>query len=1103
MSIGVIIHHHTHYRYDRFITLSPHVLRLRPAPHCRTPLEAFSIKVQPENHFMNWLQDPFGNYNARLVFPEKCRELIVDVEIKVSMITINPFDFFLEEEARTFPFSYAAELREELAPYLVIDEKSPLLERWLKEIKLEKDINTIDFLVAINRRLWQEIGYTIRLEPGVQTTEETLRKKTGSCRDSAWTLVQAMRRLGLAARFVSGYLIQLTADEKSLDGPSGPSQDFTDLHAWCEVYVPGAGWLGLDPTSGLFAGEGHIPLACTPHYASAAPVSGLTDPCRTELKFKNTVTRIRETPRTTKPYTEEQWQAIDCLGHQVDDELTAGEVHLSMGGEPTFVSIDDMDAPEWTVAADGLHKRTLALDLLQRLRNRFAPGGLLHLGQGKWYPGEELPRWRYGCFFRTDGIPLWNRPYLFNGPEKSLDATAAQRFLSELGRALGGIDRFIRPAYEDPFYHLWKEATLPADCDPMTANLKDPLERRRLARLLHQGLGQPVGYLLPLDHDVDTDEWISGPWVVRQKEIFLLPGDSPMGLRLPLDSLNQHGLSPVDAERCPLSPEVPLPHRPPVGRHRQGFVRTALTMEPRDGKLFLFLPPLVRLESFIALIQAIETAASTTGIDPILEGYAPPEDVRLQRFFITPDPGVIEVNIHPSLTWDTLKDKTIALYEEAKLSRLGTEKFLVDGRHTGTGGGNHMTIGGPNPSLSPLLRRPDLLASLITWWQHHPGLSYLFSGLFIGPTSQAPRVDEARLDSLHELEIALSQIPEGMVSRPWLADRLLRHLLVDLTGNTHRAEFCIDKLYSPEGYAGRLGLLELRAFEMPPHAYMSLVQALMLRIFVAWFWRQPYRHPLIRWGSALHDQFMLPFFVESDLRHVVEEMNQAGYPFDPSWLDPFLSFRFPTLGSVQYGTVTLELRQALEPWHVLGEETTRQGTARFVDSSVERLQVKVSGIVPERHGVSCNGYRLPLRSTGINGEYVAGVRFKAWQPPSGLHPLMPVHSPLVFDVIDLWNQRAIGGCSYHVAHPGGRHYDTFPINGLEAESRRFSRFWEHGHTLGTWQTTPPPPASGRFVPEGSGQLLLRDDPLTTTRELSTTLDLRRIFPMGKTGSIKQ
>ena len=374
MSIQIAIHHKTEYRFDRAVSLSPHVVRLRPAPHSRTPILSYSLRIEPATHFLNWQQDPFGNYLARLVFPEKATHLSVEVEVIAEMITINPFDFFLEEYADYFPFTYDAQSTKELGPYLEIKEDGPLLKAWLAEVDLAKT-RTVDFLVALNQRLQRDIGYVIRMEPGIQTCEETLGLAKGSCRDSAWVLVQILRHLGLAARFVSGYLVQLTADQKSLDGPSGPEVDFTDLHAWAEVYVPGAGWLGLDPTSGLFAGEGHIPLACTPDPVSAAPITGATEPCEVDFYFHNQVTRIHEDPRVTKPYTEEQWQAIEALGHQVDLDLLNHDVRLTMGGEPTFVSIDDMDGAEWNIAALGPTKKLLAEDLLKRLTGRFAPGG--------------------------------------------------------------------------------------------------------------------------------------------------------------------------------------------------------------------------------------------------------------------------------------------------------------------------------------------------------------------------------------------------------------------------------------------------------------------------------------------------------------------------------------------------------------------------------------------------------------------------------------------------------------------------------------------------------------------------------------------------------
>ncbi len=1060
MSIRVAINHHTEYRYDRAVKLSPHVFRLRPAPHSRTPITSYSLKLSPDKHFLNWQQDPFGNFLARVVFPDKTRALHIDVDLVAEMTAINPFDFFIEEYAEHYPFTYPEQLAKELAPYFEIRERGPLLTKWLEQIDPSKR-STIDFVVELNQRLQHDIGYLIRLEPGIQTCEQTLDKCSGSCRDTGWLLVQILRHLGIAARFVSGYLVQLVADVKALDGPSGPTQDFTDLHAWAEAYIPGAGWVGLDPTSGLFAGEGHIPLAATPDPASAAPVTGGLEECKVEFAYHNQVTRIHEDPRVTRPYTGAQWTAVYALGQQVDQELARDDVRLTLGGEPTFVSIDDMDGAQWNTAALGEHKRRLAGDLFHRLRECFAPGGVPHFGQGKWYPGEPLPRWALTCFWRTDGQPLWQHSqYLAeDGRDYHHGVDEAERFVRRLARQLKLGQSRIIPAFEDYLYYLWREGQVPDNLDPNKADLKDPLERRRLARLLQRGLDAPIGYVLPVVYD---EGWISSSWPLRRERLFLVPGDSPMGLRLPLESLPwvrpeerepEFGVDPF-APRGPLilpvAPSAQSPQDEPdiADRDAGKILHTALCVEPRDGRVHVFMPPLEALEHYIELLAAIEQVATESGLPVTLEGYEPPRDPRLRHFQITPDPGVIEVNIHPATNWEQLVHTTQILYEQARLARLGTEKFMLDGRHTGTGGGNHVTLGAADPVDSPLLRRPQLLRSLVNYWQHHPALSYLFSGAFIGPTSQAPRVDEARDDNLYELEIAFARLPEGDCDRPWLVDRVLRNLLVDVTGNTHRAEFCIDKLYSPDSPVGRRGLLEFRAFEMPPHWQMSLVQMLLLRALVARFWRTPYRHQLIRWGTELHDRFMLPHYVAADLRDVIDDLRGAGYEFALDWFAPFLEFRFPVFGRVNVGEIELELRFALEPWHVLGEEVAAQGTARYVDSSVERLQVKVTGFVPERFMVACNGRRVPLRSTSRPDEFVAGIRYKAWQPASGLHPTIGVHAPLVFDVIDIFNQRAVGGCTYHVGHPGGRNYETFPVNALEAEGRRRARFWDHGHTPG-------------------------------------------------------
>jgi uncharacterized protein (DUF2126 family)/transglutaminase-like putative cysteine protease len=1103
VSIHVALNHVTHYRYDKLVALGPQVVRLRPAPHCRTRILSYSLKVTPGKYFVNWQQDPEANYLARFVFPDKTRELRIEVDLVAEMAVFNPFDFFLEPYAETFPFAYQGAEKRDLAPYLVMFRGEPLFREYVSSIPRERR-RTIDFLVELNLKLSRDIQYLIRMEPGVQTPELTLRKKSGSCRDSAWLLVQLLRHVGLAARFVSGYLIQLTPDMKSLDGPSGPEKDFTDLHAWCEVYLPGAGWIGLDPTSGLLAGEGHVPLACTPEPIAAAPITGAVDESKVEFEHHMKVERVWEAPRVTKPYSEQQWDEIETLGHAIDAQLLAGDVRLTMGGEPTFVSVDDPDGAEWNTTAMGPDKRRLAVDVYNRLKQKYAPQGLSHFGQGKWYPGEQLPRWSLNCFWRRDGEPIWQNPALLDDERRDRGVTAevAGTFLATVAGKLGLSPEHMFAAYEDAFYYLWRERRLPGNVDPFDSRLDDPQERARLAKVFEQGMDAVIGHVLPVTRDPGAERWRTGSWFLRRERCYLIPGDSPVGYRLPLDSQPwvAKGDYPYVYEPDPMASPSALPRaadirrqffgdardahpaatagapregagggavspgtrqvaRPPEGivapTRAPGFLqsgneitRTAMCAEPRNGILYIFMPPAHELEHYLELVAAVEATAEEMATPVVLEGYEPPRDPRLNSFRVTPDPGVIEVNIHPSGSWDELVDRTTHLYEAARQSRLTTEKFMLDGRHTGTGGGNHFVLGGATPVDSPFLRRPDLLRSLLAYWHNHPSLSYLFSGLFIGPTSQAPRIDEARNDSLYELELAFRQLPPpGLHIQPWVVDRLFRNLLIDSSGNTHRAEFCIDKMFSPDGFTGRLGLLEMRAFEMPPHERMSLTQQLLLRSLVSRFWREPYQPPrLARWGSELHDRFMLPYFVERDLQDVIAEQNNAGYPLRAEWFAPHLEFRFPKYGDFTTFGTEVELRQALEPWHVMGEEGAAGGAVRYVDSSVERLQVKVTGLPPDRFVLTCNGRRVPLRSTGAVGEFVAGVRYKAWQPPSALHPLVPSHAPLTFDLVDTWMNRSMGGAQYHVAHPGGRSYDTFPVNAFESESRRLARFVRIGHT---------------------------------------------------------
>jgi len=1235
MTIHAALNHVTHYSYDRLVNLGPQTIRLRPAPHCRSKIISYSLKVEPEGHFINWQQDPFANYQARLVFPNKTKEFKVTIDVVMDMAVYNPFDFFLEPDAEEFPFSYEANLKQELVPYLTPDPVTPLLQACLDKIDRAKRRSVI-FLVDLNTMVHNDIKYTIRMEPGVQTPDETLTLKSGSCRDSAWLMVQLLRNCGLAARFVSGYLIQLKPDVKSLDGPSGTEVDFTDLHAWCEVYLPGAGWVGLDATSGLLAGEGHIPLACTPQPSGAAPIEGGVDKSEVTFAHQMQITRIYEAPRVTKPYTEDQWAAIMALGDAVDQDLSHGDVRMTMGGEPTFVAVSDRDAPEWNTDALGPTKRGFATELVHKLRKEYGDGGFLHFGQGKWYPGEQLPRWALNIYWRRDHQPVWADPELFADERITSHYTSedAQRFTQLLAAKLGVTSRFIQTAFEDSWYYLWRERRLPVNVDPFNSRLDDEMERARLRRVFEQKLDTPIGYVLPVKvagySEAYGAAWTTGPWFLRDERMYLMPGDSPMGLRLPLDSLpwvseadfpylieqdpstlraalpgyshiaarysdvaatpaaaaagiavgvaapaavadgstlafnapaavadgstlatapGKAGLALGAARRAAAlaatarsSATMAVPYVTDSGPQAEaarkfqsvtgaasattaaaGFstqaqnasqpepaafarapnahesahwiTRTALCIEVRDprrasgpkaeavgeksGVIYIFMPPLEQLEHYLDLLAAIEATARELAVKIVIEGYPPPRDPRLKLLSVTPDPGVIEVNIHPATDWKELVYNTEFLYNAAFESRLSAEKFMTDGRHTGTGGGNHFVMGGATPADSPFLRKPELLASLLLYWHNHPSLSYLFSGMFVGPTSQAPRVDEARNDQLYELEIAIQQIYNnrelyGHDMPPWLVDRTLRNILIDATGNTHRSEFSIDKMYSPDSSTGRLGLLELRAFEMPPHPHMSSVQQLLLRALVARFWKSPYQAPATRWGTELHDRFMLPAFIEMDFHDVMSEMRAAGYAFDNTWFAPHIEFRFPLIGSVCAAGIALTLRNALEPWHVMGEEGAPGGTARYVDSSLERIEVRVTGMNESRYVVTCNGHAMALQPTGVAGEFVGGVRYKAWNPPSSLHPSIGVHAPLTFDIVDTWMKRSLGGCQYHVAHPGGLSYQSLPVNANEAESRRLSRFTAGGHSPGTMQI---PPATIK-VP--------------ASREFPFTLDLRRV-----------
>ncbi len=1069
MGIQVALNHRTRYLYEHATALGPQVIRLHPAPHARIPILHYSLEVTPSDHLLNWQMDLYSNRFARLLFPQKTSEFVIEVNLVADLSPVNPFDFFLDPEVEQYPFSYPPALARDLEPFRSVDLPGPQLQTFLAGIDRTTS-GTVAFLLNLNRKVRDEIAYEIRLAPGLQTSEETLEKRSGSCRDSAWLLVECLRNLGIAARFVSGYLVQLAVDESASPG-DGPKVDSADLHAWAEAYLPGAGWFGLDPTSGMVASEGHIPLACTPSASQAAPIEGTAALPSIDFSYSMSVRRLNGSRRPSITLSDQEWSRVRQLAHAVDHELKAQDVRLTMGGEPTFVGIDDPESPQWNLEALGDLKRRRGMGLIQCLRARIAPGALLHYGQGKWYPGESLPRWALSCFWRTDGVPVWEDLRLLAGEDHDygFQASDALRFVGALTRRLQVSSENVIAAFNPD-----SEAV------------------------------EPAGYILPIRRRQPHGRlrWSSQLWFTRPERLTLFAGESPVGYRIPAESIPWVAPDELEYEfeSAPFEDRVKLPALP--GRRMELFdvapeadplppalrapedvpelIRPSLCVEARAGRMHAFLPYTPVLADYLDMVSAVEDTCRFLDMPVWVEGYAPPFDPRMRSFSVTPDPGVLEVNLPPAANWDELEDINTILDEEARRNRLTAEKFDYSGAHNATGGGSHIVIGGATALDSPLLRRPDLLRSMVAFWQNHPSLSYLFSGTYVGPTSQYPRVDEARLDTLYELELAFDQIPQSHCP-PEIVDALFRNLLADVTGNTHRTEFCVDKLFPPQGLGLQLGLLELRAFEMPPHLRMSLLQMLLIRALVCMFWKSPFTGRLVRWGAALHDRFMLPYFVRRDLAEVLAQLRLSGFDFDQDWFGPHLEFRFPKIGAITADGVELELRRALEPWNVLAEETVSGRTVRSVDSSLERIQVRVSGATADsRYAVTCNGRRVPLQSAAEPGVLIAAVRYRARRLSAALHPTVPIHAPLVFDLIDCWMERSIGQCTYHVAPPDGRHYTSRPANVAEAEGRRLERFQVAPASIRPAKI-PPPEANPTFP----GTLDLRM-PLPASRNRSET-----------------
>lgn len=1073
MSTRVAITHTIEQCFDRPVRLSTHWLRVRPAPQARARISAYSLTLHAEPHFLNWVRDPFENHLARVDFPEPLGSLKIELEFIAELEPSNPLDFLLEPDAASHPFSYPDQLRKELLPCLKINQPGRELRQWLSTLT-RKPMSTVERLDLVNRRIQSAHAVTPSVSLGPRDAEVVLSQRRGSCWDLAWLLTVTLRHLGLAARLACGHRIILA------QGPGG--RDSVSLHGWSEAYLPGAGWIGLDPVAGLFTTEAYVPFACAPDPLRVRPIVGYREACEEQQVEQLRIVRL-EARQSADPVT--HLADVQAVGRFVERDLAEQGVRTAVGIGLSLVLSSETDEPEWNVAALGPTKRSKGESLLSRLRRRLAPGGVIQQGQGKWYAGDPLPRWQLGCYFRFDGRALWQHPERLASPPsgRSAELGDAQRFTGALATALGIDPECVVGAYEDPLPNLL-QAPVALDLAPSELQLADPARRRELAERLSQARRELVGYVLPLRFDPARERWSSGAWVFRRAALYLTPGDSAMGYRLPLGSLlhDEQGEFEAQLERSPFEERPSLPVFGSAMRarlaagHLRGTAqndsaqdrppRTALCVQPRAGRLYVFLPPVSHLEHYLELVAAVEAVSESMDLSVTLEGYAPPKDHRLGRLVLEPGAGVLRITLPETERWDDRMAMLKAVYEEAAGVGLCAERVMADGRRLPVGGEARLTVAGVQPMDSPFLTRPFILKRLITYVQRHPCLSYFFAGRAIGPSGFAARPDEGRDDALYELCIGLDRLPSGDRAAPWQADRVLRHLLTDLSGNLERAEIRVDELYPP-GRAGlRLGRIHIGSFETAPNESLAALQSLLVLGLLGRSVRAQECEELVRWGPALHDQFMLPDVLWDDLCAVVEDLNDVGYPFQLSWFEPLMALRFPILGVVQLGEITLELRTAHEPWPLLAEQASAAGMARFIDMANERVQVKLSGLTPLRYVLACNGHRVPLQNTGTHAKYLAGVRYKVTNPPATLHPTIPPVDALVFDLIDTWSGRAIGGCTYLPARP----ILWGPVGSPVAASAADGAPGGAASAPRPPPPPPPPPArqSGAFLPQGSG-----------------------------------
>lgn len=1030
MTTRVALSHRIDRRFNRHVRLSTHWLRLRPAPHCQPEVEAYSLRIDTNPHFINWLRDPFENHLGRLDFPEQVNQVCLEVELLLKLNPRNPFDFLVEADAARYPLSYSEQHRKELAPYLRLGKFGPHMDAWLARLPRQKDY-IVEFLGNLNLHINNAIALAMGFLPGPVDCESVLRRGTASAWEIAWLAALSLRALGLATRFTSGYKVLLAAD---------PTQtNFASLHAWTEVFLPGAGWIGLDPAAGVFTTEAYVPLACAPDPLRAIQFSGYREDCDEQINEQVQI-RILQSHTPARSDRASMPVILRALGNEVDRTLMESDTELATSMELAFVAAAKGTSAEWTTAAIGADKRRAAEALATGLARRLAPGAAFMESQGEWFAGEGCPRWRLSCLFRDDGKAICESAQLAtpNHADANRNTRSEARALAiELLEQLQLGQNWLIPAYEDGLHELASNPGL-LDFAPNPDELNDPFKRQALAERLSSTLGEPVGFVIPLRWDYVQSRWSSGQWRFRRGGLFLTPGSSQMGYRLPLNSLATAESDRFEPhlERSPFEerPADPGIHGETSARHSDysppmpvlDFAdaidplpapKTALCVELRNGRLSVFIPPLSHLEHFLALTAAIDRAARKLDVAVTLEGYDPAEDYRLRRIVLEPDCGVLRVKLPPARSLGQQYDLLKACYDEAEKLGLHGQRVLSDGSMAAAGGGVSVTVGSDRPADSPFLHRPELLRKLIAYWQRHPSLSYFFADRSIGPGGFAPRPDEGRDDALYELGIALARIPSGKSDHPWIADRLLRHLLADPAGNIHRAEINIDQLYPPHRQSERLGRVMLRCFEMPPSADDAALQAAFIKGVLAMLNGSTDSPELVDWGHSLHDRFMLPYLLWQDMSEILRELNNAGFPFPQGWFREILDANLPVVGDVQIGEIGLQLRLAREPWPLLAEEIVSGNIARFVDSAAQRIQVLVTGLPPDRYVLACNGQHVPLQATPTHGEYVAGVRFKAWNPTSTLHPTRFAVAGLQFDLIDRWNGRAVGSCCYFPAPP--------------------------------------------------------------------------------------